>query len=297
MKEALFEEREYESALYQQLTQGGDQWPPGTVLEQYLGFDLGAFLRREYLWQLHQITAPSGISVFHDLWPILRHRPFNQERLPSGLFNCFIQAKRGSLRRRLPVKAKGLGLTTPCYYFETDPDQQACLSHAAAAFPGRALFVYAAPVFHTSTDYHRHRTLGDIAEHSTFPLASDLDGHGAWYYCQPGAVGVRNPDFSFFESVPLSAHVARLRSSAQQGERGNVSENFRQLATQLFGLVREVADLANSPRAAAFAEEWRRLERVGQISGGPKEAISYLQISAFARAYNLTWTVVNDAQE
>lgn len=295
MKSAQFEEREYENALYTQIALGDLQWPPGTVLEQYLGFDLGVFLSRDYLWRLHGFPRPlAGFSLFHDLWPLLPRTPNSRDRLPTFRLNCFIQAKRPDLGRRLPRKLAGLGLSSPFFVFRTEPEQQRCLEVAAATLSDRALFVYAAPVFATSNELFSHRTLGDVAEHSTFPLATHLAGHGAWYYSQPGTIGVLNPDFTRAQFPSFAQEIAALRERNARSERQTQSVNLRALVESLQGVFARAAEIRETGRAANLAEEWRAIERLGQRFDAPPALVSFLQVDAFARYYNLSWLAISD---
>jgi hypothetical protein len=295
-KPGRFEEKEYEKALYDQLALGDLQWPPGPVLEQYLGFDLGVFLTRDHLWRLHGLSHPPiGLSVYDDLWPILARRPMPRDRLPSFRLNCFIQAKRPDSKRRLPRRLAAFGLTSPYFVFHTDPEQQQCLELAAAGLAGRALFVYAAPVFATSNELFSHQTLGDVVETSTFPLVRGLTGHTAWYYSQPGTVGVLNPEFSRGEFPTLADEIEALRRTQSAGERQSQSVNLRALSESLRTVVAESKDVRETGRAANFAGEWRRIESFGQRSEAPPALVSYLQVQAFLRYFNLSWLVINDA--
>lgn len=295
MKTAQFEEREYESALYTQLALGDLQWPPGTVLEQYLGFDLGVFLTRDFLWRLHGMPRPlPGFSPYADLWPLLARQPKSRDRLPTFRLNCFIQAKRPRIGRRVSRKLSALGLVSPFFVFHTETEQQRCLEAAAAALHDRALFVYAAPVFSTSNELFSHRTLGDVAEHSTFPLARHLTGHGAWYYSQPGTSGVLNPDFTRAQFPPLGEEIAMLRQRQSSAERETQSVNLRTLAGSLQTVVREHPEIRVTGRAASLAEEWRGIASFGQRVEAPPALVSYLQVDAFTRHFNLVWLVIND---
>ncbi len=58
MKSAEFEEREYETPLYNQLTNGnGKVWAPGQVFERHIGIDYAMFLHDERLFHLHGLDG------------------------------------------------------------------------------------------------------------------------------------------------------------------------------------------------------------------------------------------------
>jgi hypothetical protein len=296
MKPAQFEEKEYEGALYTQLSTSGLQWSPGQVLEHYLGFDRGLFMAREFLWNLHGYHGPlAGISVFDDLWPVLPRRSL-RNRLPTFRLNCFVQAKRPYVGRRRSRKLRSLGIGQPFFKFVTEPEQQVCLDAVANRLSDRALFVYAAPVFGASGELFAHMTANDVAENSTFPSTAALSGHGAWYYSEPGAVGVRNPDFSRMELPSLPDRILGLidQSRIQRAESQTQSEFLRSLADQLRLAIREDSRVTSTPRAAYLSEEWARIEAFARRFEAPPAIASYLQVGAFARYFNLSWLVIDD---
>jgi hypothetical protein len=104
MARAEFEEREYETPLYQQLAVDRRRvWAPGQVLEHHIGFDYAAFCVDSYFWALHGLRDPLNGFMFDEL---IRHR-FWERRLgsrplPDFKLNVFLQAKRPESRVRLP---------------------------------------------------------------------------------------------------------------------------------------------------------------------------------------------------
>lgn len=297
MKTASFEEKEYEGALLSELARGNMFWPPGQVLEQYLGFDFGVFTIHEYLWRLHGFhRALPGLSPFADFGPLPRFRPSDRERLPSFDLNCFVQAKRPSVGRRIPQALRGSGLGKPFFMFATESEQQSCLEAAAQHLADRALFAYGAPVFSTSAALFAHMSAGDVVANSTFPLVATLSGHGAWYYSQPGAVGVRNPNFSRADGPALLDAISALRErrKGRREEAQTQSVNLRTLADLLFASLQARADLKQTARVAYFSQEWRRIESANRESDSPPAVTSFLQIESFTRFFNLQWLVVAD---
>src|SRR5580692_5694344 len=154
MKHAEFEEKEYEAPLYRQLGRNTWKlWPPGLVLEGYLGFDMMLLLGESPLWELHGFRRPlRGISPWHSLWPIFRSKDWQRRRLPRFRCYCFIQAKRPQVGSRLPKKLRSLGTARPFFRFPIQSDQQQLLEAAAGQLAGRALFTYAAPAFSKSSE-------------------------------------------------------------------------------------------------------------------------------------------------
>src|SRR5690242_12323773 len=109
MKAAEFEEKEFEGALYRELARGNLFWPPGQVLESYLGFDAALFVDDPFFWHLHGIRRwPRGFSLYSK-WPHLPWNRLRRRRLPRFRVNCFIQAKRPLIGSRMPSRLAALG--------------------------------------------------------------------------------------------------------------------------------------------------------------------------------------------
>lgn len=122
MKPVQFEEKEYELALYNQLGRNTWRlWPPGQVLESYLGIDLALLLNDPFLWNLRGFARPlKGFSPWHKLWPIFQSKQWQRSRLPRFRCNCFIQAKRPQVGSRLPIKLRSLGTSRLFFVFRSN---------------------------------------------------------------------------------------------------------------------------------------------------------------------------------
>jgi len=293
MKPAEFEEKEYEGALYNQLERGNRLlWPPGQVLEGYLGFDRIALLDDGYLWHVHGIRQPyRGIVPSRFRWPFLpRALKF---RLPRFRANCFIQAKRPETGRR-PKKLAGLSTGKPCFRFSIASDQQSALEAAARRLRNRALFVYAAPVFSKSRELFAYTTRGTMVENSTFPDVLSLAGHKAWYYNEPGASGVVNQGYESLRLPGLDQQIASLleRQGDQSEASLSPSDALVQLRQELEVVVTQTAEVVDKARSAYLADEWRRIESFGESTEAPRALIAFLGIEAFALHFNLAWLTI-----
>jgi len=297
MKPAEFGERQFEMALYRQLELTATAWAPEQVLEHYLGFDAGLFLSRAYLWNLHGHPRPlAGISLFRDMWPLLGPSQVARSQLPSFDLNCFIQTKRPYVGKRLRAELRLKGLVLPFYKFEITPEQQQCLERISGTLRDRALFVYAAAAFATSSELFQHMASGTMVEHSTFPSVEQLAGHGAWYYSQGGATGIPNPSFERSEGPSLLDRIAAfLRLRQGRGERRTISENLASLA----GLVREAAGpgdrVSPNAREAYFVQEWESIAARGRRYEAPPAVTAVAQIATFAEFFSLSWMVIDDS--
>ena len=295
MRAAEFEEKEYEGPLCAQLGHGPLFWPPGQVLENYLGFDRGLFVTARYLWSVHGVRSPlRGVIPYDEYWPFLPHFARRRDRLPSFRLNCFIQVKRCHVGRRLPKVLAALGTNRPFFRIDIDDAQQATLDRAAAALAGRALFIYAAPVFGTARELFSLMMQGRLVENSTFPGVGALSGHRAWYYSEPGAVGLANPDYERIELPSLADRVRDLRRESGRTELGAApSDQLASLSRAIRGAVQGAFETAEAdPRAAYLAQDWQDIASYTERFEVPPAGRAFLEVMAFGHRYNLEWFTV-----
>jgi len=104
----------------------------------------------------------------------------------------------------------------PVFKFAIETEQQETLERVARSLAHRAIFTYAAPVFHSAGSLFRHGTHGTIVENSTFPDVLSLKGHEAWYYNEPGALGIANPTPERIVGKALGQRLDDLSKSGQR---------------------------------------------------------------------------------
>lgn len=299
MKNAEFEEKEYEGPLYNQLEQGSPFiWPPGQVLEHIVGFDRAMMTDNPRFWKLIAKQMPHGIMLDPMWWP--EFGPLGRRRarqLPTFRFNLFIQAKRSKICRRLPRHIKKTGMAAPGWCFEIDTDQQSALDHVASHLGANAAIVYAAPAFHTLFELYGHTASGSIIEHSTFPDVGRLSGHERWFYNQPGGNGVPNPDASFSEGPSLFARIEAMRESLSVGETNDRYGGLSKLAESITTSLRNEALVAN-PRVALFRQELQFIDEELRSAGDNREVVrAFLQVGTFADHFNLKWSTIQKTTE
>lgn len=296
MKPADFEERAYEGPLYNQLERGDRRvWTPGQVFEHHVGVDHGLFFEEDWLFQIHgHLSHLSGAALSRYSWPRRWFGRHHQRRLPNFRLNLFIQAKRPYFGKRLPAHVRERGVASPFWCFWIEDEQQRVLEQLASRLQNRALVVYAAAAFHRYDDLYRHTRKGTIAEHSTFPSAECLRGHEAWYYDEPGAVGVANPEPTFIEEPALAVRIAELAALPAQQDAG-----WRQSLKDLSGMIREALstdELSETARRAAFFDTVRLIERDTENLPEAQASAAYLTVLAFCEAYSVEWSVIGDAR-
>lgn len=295
MKPAEFEEKEYEGPLYHQLARSNRFWPPGQVLENYLGFDAALFVDDPFFWRLHHFRrAPRGFILNSFGWPSFPRKRLRRSRLPRFRVNCFVQAKRPVVGPRVPKRVSGLGSRRPFFRISIESDQQRTLEAAAVRLHGRALFTYAAPVFSRSQELFQHMLAGSMVENSTFPDVAQLAGQHAWYYNEPGAAGVANRSFEPLRMPPLEARVEELarvhQDSSEEGQSPSIA--LAELLRELQTVVGQVSEAGVEARAAYLFEEWREIAALQQFIDAPPALFAFLGVEAFAGYFNLQWLTV-----
>lgn len=295
MSSCEFEEREYEAPLYVQLQHSSaNVWAPGQVLEAHVGFDHSLFTSHPYFWKLQGFAAPPLGVVLGDYPP--RHW-WHQSRfdrdLPDFSLNLFIQAKRPSRGSRVNSKLKALGMKGPYWKFDLSTQQQLVLEALAASTSGAALVCYASPAFHRITELWAHSRAGSIVETSTFPPAASLHDHEAWYYTEPGCVGIANPVPERIEEPSILDRLRELSSGFNGSSDGDQYEsNLSRLGA---AVVKAVHSTPDTGRAAVFFESLREIDR-GMDTLRPRRYAGairgYLQVATFASVFSVQWHVV-----
>lgn len=294
MRIAEFEEKEFEAPLYNQLEQGTDLvWSPGQVFEGHIGIDRALFSQSPLFWKLAGRLGPARGAFLHRYdWDFIWRRRRSRRRLPNFRLNLFLQAKRPWYYQRTPRNLSGRSLRAPLWRIDFVSHQQAALERVARSLGDRALVCYAAPAFHRLSQLYAHTRQGSIIENSSFPEAASMSGHTAWWYNQPGAVGLANPEFKSFEGPGLLTRLKQF-SSKQDGRAD-------QGAVEHLGfLANEIERGMGEPHAE---EDARRAEYFSQIKALSRDAEEYemigdplyqfLRVLVFVSTYNLEWYAV-----
>jgi len=153
MAKAEFEEREYETALYNQLQVSNRRvWAPGQVLEGQIGFDYSAFVDDPYFWSFQDFPSPLEGFLLEEM--IIRRRwrlRRGNGNYPNFALNLFIQAKRPTHLKHVTKELSAKNLGSPYWRFTIEDHQQELLEKLASECKGKALVCYASPAFHRLT--------------------------------------------------------------------------------------------------------------------------------------------------
>ena len=296
IRHAEFEEREFETPLYQQLRVANNRvWSPGQVLEHYVGFDYSALCVDSYFWAIHGLRKPYDGLFLDEMFRrrIWRRRDIRRP-LPNFSLNLFLQAKRPEIRVRLTKALKGYSLKVPYWRIGINAGQQSTLESLSTATKNKAIVCYATPAFDRLSQLYSHTTAGTIVANSSFPEAQWLSGHDAWNYDSPGAKGIANSDPLYFEQADLLARIDRLIVEGADTRETAYDANLIALA-QIVVSSAEGTNASNPARGALF------FQRVSEIDfhidafdfTNHRAAIrSYLVVLAFVATFQMQWYVV-----
>jgi hypothetical protein len=289
---AEFEEPAYEAPLYNQLERGvAPLYTPGRVLEQHLGFDRGIYIAEQMVWETLGYSAPpSGMALGYYDWPMWFGPPRPRHNLPRFRLNLFLQAKRSLYYVRRPRSlARFPDYQGPMWAFNIKEHQQKLLMHLANRAGRRAHVAYAAPAFHTNAALFRHTRCRSIVPNSSFPSVMALEGHEAWYYREPGTVGVANPDPEHIEEQPFLERLELLAADAPISDQGEIF-GFDQLAPVVIAAVQDIENMAD-PYAAQFFDDLQTLDRFLEPYDLRSTIRAFSQIRLFTLRFALTWLV------
>lgn len=245
MEYADFEEKQYESALSQELTAGHPTaYPSGQVLEALVGYDVALRPGGKRIWELLDAGFPPGALLSAGLWAACDKQPSDAD-LPEDTVSLILQMKRP---HRLDHWRAGQHhfWKGPYFRFYIFEDQHAQLGALETAVRGRALVRYASPAFLTFAALYRYQRNRTIADESTFVSPSVLTGHRLWSYAGPGTKGFANPEG---EPAPADTRETLLGAAGRIAERATLREHVAGLAAAL-----PPVDLSASDWAALFPD-------------------------------------------
>ncbi len=288
-----FDEFEYSGPLFQQL--GRDTnfvWQPGQVLEGVLGFDFAMDCHHPFLMGAHHFyVRPPGLIPTVGLRRIYARQ---MHRLPTFQLNLFLQAKRSIYIRRTTHKIRKHGLPVSCWKFYVQKSQQSILESLQKATATRAIVSYASPVFHTTKVLFQNIAEGTVVENSSFPDPKKLAKHKAWYYSQPGASGVANPEFERIDGEPLLGRIESLRSNYRYSvEQHDNTNSLLELSATMHNIALSTTD---ESRSHLYVNSLHSIEDYASGITDDEDILSimraYLRIESFCAAYKMHWYVI-----
>lgn len=290
---AEFEEKEFERPLYNQLEVGTSYvWSPGQCFEKFIGIDHSVFTLYDLSKRFGIKNMPSGV-ILKDynlgyIWKAMgRKRP-----VPDFKLNLFIQAKRPfECKRGLPK----YGYNKRCFKFTTFIPQQKMLERLDKKLSGRALVVYASPVFSTLRELYKYTANSSIIEHTIFPLVKDLIGHHSWVYDSAYCgIGCSEPEEK--STLNIRDHINNFieRRDEVHNEKNNNENSLSILLHSIEESLQGVYDISTTEYYNRKEEIHRQFKiyKSDEENYYSRDLMTYILINEFCDIYNLEWFVL-----
>ncbi len=275
---AEFEEKQYEQHLNNALLRDKRLlFPPGQVLENYLGFDAALFtvhpkfwrhfpwLYEEHFWFWRR--PPNGTRLPKELWKKIEYLI---EDLPKFKFNTFIQHKRPEYMT-VSRAAEWASWNAPYYRYKLISHQQSALSRLEKIIANKGVVVYACPAFHTLQELWATVKQDSIIDKSNFCQAGKLDNHQVYTFQKAGNYGIAHSEQEKVESYDIlrglgglsqsepsqsnKEHLAKLAKtidSVMTEENKQPSKIYKDVVKYLVGESKEVEIVNISAKIYAF---------------------------------------------
>lgn len=240
MKEAEFEEKEFEGPLYQQLLAGSPYiFTPGQVFEGHFGIDAALTVQSPMFWSYFGQSLPRPGIVLDDYRWGFMWRPLGKRRvLPNFSVNALIQAKRPDVLEGKRGDFAAHGISGQYWRFFIREHQQQILERVSRVLSNRALVLYASPAFDKCDELNQHIGAGNIVDHSCFISVGRLTGHSSWNYDAPGTKGVAASKLESIEEPSLPERLSELLEHYDEGAKAG--KELKQLHTTFVEVITEL---------------------------------------------------------
>jgi hypothetical protein len=151
MREAEFEEKDFEAPLYNQLLFGSHNIAtPGQVFEGKFGIDAALQALHPQFWNLFGFPdVPNGVRLCDFNWGFVWRQLGRKRILPNFSVNLLLQSKRPSVLQRARGNISRLGIRGPFWRFAIKEHQQEILEKIANRLNRKAMVTYSSPAFDT----------------------------------------------------------------------------------------------------------------------------------------------------
>ncbi len=280
MREAEFEEKDFEAPLYNQLLFGSHNIAtPGQVFEGKFGIDAALQALHPQFWELFGYPhAPKGVHLSDFKWGFVWRRLGRKRILPNFSVNLLLQSKRPSVLERARGNLNRLGLHGPFWRFVIKDHQQEILEKITQRLDRKALVIYASPAFNTLDLLYEYTQNQKIVENSSFVKVNRMTGHRHWNYNCPGTQGVASSEPELIEDTTFEDLLKELLEAYDP--EANVEEGIFFLHKTTFVICQELS--GENPLARFIMRINERITEIAQ-----RMEIGFPYITAFI---NLLYT-------
>jgi len=257
MKDAQFEEKDYEGPLYNQLLFGSPSIAtPGQVFEGKFGIDAALQVLHPFFWGLYgHPSVPCGVCLRDYAWGFIWRRLGHVRPLPNFSVNLLVQSKRPTVLAHARGALHSLGIRGTFWRFLIKRHQQEILERIAQTLRRKALVIYASPAFDTLDQLYEFTQNRTIVVNSCFVKIDKMTGHHQWNYDGPGTQGVALSEPEFIED---SSFYLLLEELAEAGNpNADIEEELMHLHKLTFSVCQELA--SSNPLARFIVKTNERL--------------------------------------
>lgn len=185
-----FSEKEFENIINQELKCHSSN----QVAEKILGYDAIANPGAKHkIWSYLCIgNKPTGLKLTPKNWGAITKPSTAQLGLANGyVTSLIIQYKRSDyLSKSTSTQFKHWN--GPYYRFAIKSNQQLVLENLETNLAGKAVVTYAAPCFHTYSQFFNLINNKSVLSSTGFVFPKKLSGHKYWTFQKPGNKGIAN---------------------------------------------------------------------------------------------------------
>ena len=304
MENSEFEEKEYESPLYQELLDGSSLiWTPGQVFESKVGIDCAVYTKSAKFWSIAGICEPAGINLDQIEGSTFIDNASQVRALPNFDLNLFIQAKRPHQMARSREDLKIRGISKPYKRFSLTKHQQELLENLSDSLGNKAHVCYASPNFVSQKSLYSSIVSKTMVSRSTFPPASILKGHTKWNYNTSGTTGVANGTAKTMNFERLDTSIEKLVSL--QDTESDRTQNI-ETTPENYYFAAPLEELANGIKLAFAKTDSLKTNKnrdflssvrfaENQLPAYPLNQevrnyfLNYMYVSIFCQKYSLSW--------
>jgi len=291
MRNAEFEEKDFENPLYVQLLSGNICLAtPGQVFEGRFGVDAALQAGHPFFWDLFGYrTIPGGINLNDYNWGWVWRDLGRRRPLPSFAINLLIQAKRPQYLSGVNATLSRLGIKHDYWRFEISQHQHDLLAAIQRTLANRALLIYASTAFDTYQELYEYTANNQLVENCAYVSVPRMTEHHSWNYDHPGTSGVASSDPKPIDDPPLPAQIDNLIQQASYSD---------DVFAQLDGLYHSVLSVSEehasqNPIASVYMRRNENLQaRIRDARIERHEVLPFLGVIMFFQQLSTNWFLV-----
>jgi len=296
MRNAEFEEKDFEAPLYNQLLFGSHNLAtPGQVFEGNFGIDAALQALHPLFWDLFGYPdIPPGVRLNDFRWRFVWRSLGRKRQLPNFSVNLLVQSKRPAVLQRARGALSHLGIRGPFWRFKIREHQQSILEGIARTLGNKALVIYASPAFDTFDELYQYTQNRSIVEKTNYVKVTRMIGHLQWNYNFPGTNGV-----ALSEAEPIEDDQFDIMLEELSRRYDLQAESTRELTLLYKSTISLCEEISNRNPVARYilARHQMLLETFNQMDLHIPTVIPFSGLLLIFSVVNLAWFIVGNTGE